>query len=101
MDTELTDGVDISPPLLTVNLVTPDADAVRRSPLLVLFTLNAAVLDIPPETESTDWRLPLPPTFTPLTGEVVRTVFPFPPAVSVRSLFPPAAMESAALSVMV
>jgi hypothetical protein len=40
-----------SPLFATTNFVTPDADAVIKSPLLVLLTMNDALLPIPPEME--------------------------------------------------
>jgi len=51
-----------APVLLTVNLVVPDAEAVIKSPLLVLFTIKDALLPMPPLTERTAGVLVLLPT---------------------------------------
>ena len=55
----------ISPLLATVNLVTPAADAVRMSPLLVWLIIAAALPPMPPETESGAGVLALDPIRTP------------------------------------
>ena len=70
----------IFPLLSTVNLVVPEAEAAIRFPLLVLFTINEALLPIPPETDSTAWVFAEDPTFTPESKSDNKVKLPLPAA---------------------
>jgi hypothetical protein len=78
-----------------VNFVVPEEDAVKRSPLFVLFNMNAALLPMPPETERTAGVLLLLPTYAPLLKSLLIIVFPLPLGVSVKFPFAPVLMVSA------
>ena len=80
-------AAEIAPLLLTVNFVTPEALAVIKSPLFTLFTLNAALFPIPPETERTAGVFVLLPTYAPELASVLIIVFPVPVGVKVRDPF--------------
>ena len=66
------------------NLVAPDADAAKISPEFFWLTISAALLPMPPETESGAMVFVLDPTKTPELKSDVRTVLPEPFGVKVR-----------------
>ncbi len=84
----MTPVAETLPVFETVNLVTPDADAVIRSPLFVLFTISAALPPMPPDTESGAITFAVEPILTPESKSEVRMVLPLPNAVMVRLLLP-------------
>ena len=88
----------MSPLFATVNLLTPLADAVSKSPELTLFTLNAALLPIPPDTDNTAGVLLEEPIYTPLLKSVLIIVCPVPFGVRVKLPLPPVAILSAPVS---
>ena len=90
----------MSPLPATVNFVTPEEDAVIKSPLLRLFTLNAALLPIPPLTERTAGVLPVLPMYTPLSLSLLMIVCPVPFGVRVKLPLEPVAILSAPVSLI-
>jgi hypothetical protein len=70
-----------------VNLVIPEEEAAIRLPLLVLFTINAALFPIPPDTDNGAGVVAFP-TNTLLLKSDDNVRFPEPAAVNVRLLAP-------------
>jgi len=95
IDAEFTDAVLINPLLLTVNLVTPLADAVIKSPELLLFILRAAFDPIPPETDKIAGVFEELPTYTPVLLSEERIVLPVPFGAMVKLLLFPVLMVPA------
>jgi len=89
------------PLLLTVNLVVPEEEAVRRSPEFVWLTIREAFAPIPPETDRGAGVLVEEPMSTPLLKSEVRMVFPEPLGVTVRLLFAVVVMSGEAPPVRV
>src|SRR3712207_6764312 len=77
------------PLFATLNLVTPAALAVIRSPELPLLTMNEALLPIPPLTESGAGVFAAEPMETPVLKSLERIVPPEPFGGSVRLLLLP------------
>jgi hypothetical protein len=86
------------PLLATVNLVAPLALAVKILPELVWLIIAAALLPIPPETDSGAGVLADEPILTPELKSDVRMVLPEPAGVNVRSVFVPVVIVNVPLS---
>ena len=71
------------PLLLTLNLVTPDALAVNRSPLFILLTINDALLPIPPLIDN-GAGVVAEPTNTLVSKSLANTKLPVPFGLRVR-----------------
>src|SRR2546429_604237 len=72
-----------------VNLVAPEALAVKRFPELVWLTISAALPPMPPEIDRGARVLVDDPIKTPELASEVRTVLPEPLGVRVRLWFAP------------